>query len=143
MSDSPPLPVTGGCLCRAVRFEIAAAPMAARTCWCRLCQYLGGGTASVNICFPSDAVSVTGEIRYYESVADSGNVMRRGFCPTCGTPLTSAAQARPHLIFIRAGALDDPGLMGPQASIWTDAAPGWACIDPAIPSYPGQIPPVA
>jgi len=135
--------ITGGCLCGAVRFTIAAEPMAARTCWCRLCQYLGGGTATVNVCFPTDALTMTGEVRIFESVADSGNAMRRGFCPTCGTPLTSAAESRPHLIFIRAGALDDPNLLGPQATIWTSQAPDWACISDAIPSYPAQIPPVA
>jgi len=135
--------ITGRCLCGAVELTIEAEPMAARTCWCRLCQYLGGGTASVNVCFPSDKVGIVGEVRYHESIADSGNVMRRGFCPSCGTPLTSAADARPHLLFIRAGALDDPNLMGPQATIWTSMAPDWACISDAIPSYPAQIPPVA
>lgn len=135
--------IGAGCLCGAVRMEIDAEPMAARTCWCRLCQYLGGGTASVNVCFPSDAVKIVGEVRYYESVADSGNPMRRGFCPTCGTPLTSESLARPHLIFIRAGALDDPNLIGPQATIWTDEAPHWALISDEIPSHPAQIPPVA
>jgi hypothetical protein len=132
-----------GCLCGAVRFKIDAEPLAARSCWCRLCQYLGGGTATTNVCFPADKVAIEGEIRHHESVADSGNMMRRGFCPTCGTPLTSEAAARPHLIFIRAGALDDPDLIAPQATIWTSAAPAWACIDPAIPSHPAQIPPVA
>lgn len=132
-----------GCLCGAVRFAIDAEPMAARSCWCRLCQYLGGGTATTNVCFPADHVRITGEIRYHESLADSGNVMRRGFCPQCGTPLTSEALARPHLIFIRAGALDDPDLIAPQATIWTSAAPAWACIDDRIPSYPAQVPPVA
>ncbi|PZU60962.1 MAG: aldehyde-activating protein [Sphingobium sp.] len=132
-----------GCLCGAVRIEIAAEPMAARMCWCRLCQYLGGGSATVNVCFPADSVAVTGEVAWHESIADSGNVMRRGFCPACGTPLFSLAGARPHLTFVRAGALDDPGLLGPQAVIWTEAAPEWACLDPDLPHFPAQMPPVA
>jgi hypothetical protein len=132
-----------GCLCGAVRFAIDAEPLAARSCWCRLCQYLGGGTATTNVCFPADKVTIDGEIRYHAGVADSGNAMRRGFCPTCGTPLTSEALARPHLIFLRAGTLDDPNLIAPQATIWTSAAPDWACISDEIPRYPAQIPPVA
>jgi len=136
-------PSGAGCLCGAVRFSIAAEPMAARSCWCRLCQYLGGGGPTTNVCFPADKVTISGEIRYHESIADSGNKMRRGFCPTCGTPLTSEAESRPHLTFLRAGTLDDPNLIGPQATIWTSAAPDWACIDDRIPGYPAQIPPVA
>ncbi|MCK0531385.1 GFA family protein [Sphingobium agri] len=132
-----------GCLCGTVRIEIDAEPMAARMCWCRLCQYLGGGTATVNVCFPAEKVQTKGEVRWHESIADSGNRMRRGFCPQCGTPLFSQAESRPHLIFIRAGALDDPGLFAPQAVIWTEAAPHWAHLDPELPHYPAQIPPVA
>lgn len=135
--------IGAGCLCRAVRVEIDAEPLAARMCWCRLCQYLGGGSATVNVCFPSQAVRTTGEVRWHESVADSGTRMRRGFCPTCGTPLFSVAEPRPQLVFVRAGALDDPGLKAPEAIIWTSAAPHWACHDPALPQHPAQIPPVA
>lgn len=132
-----------GCLCGAVRITIDAEPIAARACWCRLCQYLGAGSATVNVCFPADAVTVTGEVRWHDSTADSGNPMRRGFCPACGTPLFSVALTRPHLTFLRAGALDDPELIAPTATIWTSAAPSWACIDPALPQLEGQPPPVA
>ena len=133
----------GGCLCKAVRFSAAAAPLAARVCWCRVCQYLGAGNGAVSVCFRADAVSVQGDVKWFESIADSGNRMQRGFCPTCGTPLFSKAESRPHLTFIRAGALDDPNLVKPQMTIWTDAAPDWACFDPALPKVPGQPPPVA
>jgi hypothetical protein len=134
---------SGGCFCKSVRFSVTAAPLAARVCWCRVCQYLGAGNGAMSVCFPADAVSVQGEVKWFESIADSGNRMRRGFCPTCGTQLFSNAESRPHLTFIRAGALDDPNLMKPQMTIWTDAAPDWACIDPTLPKVPGQPPPVA
>ena len=35
--------------------------------------------------------------------------MHRRFCPDCGTQLFSEAESRPHLIFVRNGALDDTG----------------------------------
>jgi len=132
-----------GCFCGAIRFTIEAEPLAARTCWCRMCQYLGGGTATANIVFPSDKVSWTGDIRYHDNIADSGTPMRRGFCPTCGTPVTSEALTRPHHIFLRIGTLDDPDLLGPQITIWADQAPDWACISTEIPRMEGQPPPIA
>ena len=134
--------IDGRCLCGSVRIRVEAEPMAVRTCWCRLCQYLGAGNATVNLCFPGDAVHVEGEVRWFESKADSGNDLRRGFCPTCGTPLFSVAIQRPHLTFIRAGALDDRSIAAPQATIWVKEAPEWACINPAIPAHDGQLPPV-
>jgi len=75
--------IDGGCLCRAVRFRVTGKPMAVRTCWCRLCQYLGAGSATVNVCFATDNVATTGEVSWYASKADSGNDLRRGFCPNC------------------------------------------------------------
>jgi len=135
--------ITGGCLCRAVRYRITAEPITARVCWCRLCQYIGAGSATVNVCFPSDAITIEGELRDYRSVADSGNVMHRRFCPSCGTHLFSEAESRPHLIFVRAGTLDDPEIARPAMTIWTSAAPSWACIDPQLPALEGQPHPAA
>jgi hypothetical protein len=135
--------VTGGCLCRSVRYRITAQPIVTRMCWCRVCQYFAAGNATVNTCFPKQALTVEGELGDYRSIADSGNVMHRRFCPKCGTPVFSEAEARPHLIFVRAGTLDDPEIAKPSLTIWTSAAPGWACIDERIPSVDGQPPPAA
>jgi hypothetical protein len=135
--------ITGGCLCKAVRYQISAEPMVTRTCWCRVCQYIGAGSATVNCGFRSDALTVSGELREHVMVADSGNVMHRRFCPSCGTHLFTAAEARPHLVFVRAGTLDDPELARPAATIWTASAPSWACFDERIPKLERQPPPIA
>jgi hypothetical protein len=135
--------ITGGCLCKAVRYRITAEPIVTRVCWCRLCQYIGAGSATVNTCFPSAAVKLTGTIRDYRSISDSGNVMHRRFCPECGVHLLSEAESRPHLVFVRTGTLDDPNLVEPAMTIWMSAAPHWACFDPALPQVEGQPPPAA
>jgi hypothetical protein len=135
--------ITGGCLCRAVRYQIAAAPIVTRVCWCRLCQYLGAGSGTVNACFPSGAVTVKGELSDFQSVADSGSRMHRKFCGICGTQLFSEAESRPQFIFVRAGSLDDPELAQPAVTIWTEQAPTWACIDSRLANFSGQVPPAA
>jgi hypothetical protein len=133
--------ITGGCLCRQVRYRITATPIVTRVCWCRLCQYLAAGSATVNVCFPSNAITIEGEMGDYQSVADSGNKMHRRFCTTCGTALFSEAEVRPHLIFVRAGTLDDPEIAKPSATIWTSQAPTWACFDTSLPKIEKQPPP--
>ena len=131
--------ITGGCLCGKVRFSIDAdAPMAARVCWCRVCQYVGAGSGTANAVFPKDKAHVTGALAVYDNVAESGNHMRRSFCPTCGTPLFSEARERPQALVVRIGALDDPSAVAPQATIWTKQAPTWACFDPALPRVEAQ-----
>jgi hypothetical protein len=69
--------------------------------------------------------------------------MHRRFCPVCGTPLFSEAEARPLLIFVRVGTFDDPNLVSPEMTIWTSSAPSWACIDAALPRVGKQPPPAA
>jgi hypothetical protein len=135
--------ITGGCWCGAVRYEINAVPIVTRVCWCRACQYIGAGSGTVNTCFATAAVAIRGNTSDYRSLAESGNIMHRRFCPRCGVHLFSEAESRPHLIFVRAGTLDDPELAQPAATIWTSAAPTWACIDDDLPRIEGQPPPAA
>ena len=135
--------ITGRCLCGAARYQSSAAPLTARICWCRVCQYLAAGNGTVNVCFPRPTFTIEGQLSDYRSVADSGNIMHRRFCPLCGTPLFSGAEARPHLTFVRSGTLDDREIAKPAATIWTSQAPTWACIDVGIPRIEGQPPPAA
>jgi hypothetical protein len=134
--------ITGGCLCGAVRYTSSSAPIIARVCWCRDCQYFAAGAGTVNAVFRVESFEVTGQTRAYASSADSGNRMRRRFCPVCGTPMFSEAETRPELIIARAGTLDDPELIAPSATIWTASAPKWACIAQDLPRFDGQPPPL-
>lgn len=128
---------TGGCLCGQVRFTIEAEPVGARMCWCRDCQRIASGSATVNVLFPEEAVHYQGDISTIDLVADSGNKVERGFCPKCGAQMYSkTVEPRGAPMRIRAGTLDDPELMAPQAIIWTSSAPSWASLDPRLPRHP-------
>jgi len=135
--------VTGKCLCGSVHWRSSEPPIVTRVCWCRACQYLGAGSGTVNACFRTATFTVTGPTSDFPSVADSGNRMHRRFCPSCGTPLFSEAEARPHLIFVRVGTFDDPDAAAPAMTIWSASAPRWACFDSALPRVDGQPPPAA
>ena len=129
---------TGGCRCGAIRYTLSAEPMATRLCWCRDCQYWALGNAAVNIMVPRAAVAVTGTPRHYDSVADSGNAMRRSFCGDCGTHLFSESGGNLLNMVVRVGTLDDAGGIAPTVVIWTASAPAWAHIDPTLQAFPGQ-----
>lgn len=132
-------PITGRCLCGAVRFQFDSPPVLTRACWCRDCQYLSSGSASINLIFASSSLTVSGPTTEYLSRADSGNMMRRRFCPTCGTPLFSEAIRRPDFLVVRAGALDDPEIGRPASIIWTASAPRWGFTDPNLPSFERHV----
>jgi hypothetical protein len=111
--------LTGGCLCKAVGYRIAEAPVTARACWCRMCQVIGGGSGTVNALFNTAALTVNGHLIEFKFVADSGNVMYCRFCPICGTHVLVTSQRRPHFTAVRVGTLDDPNNVSPESTIWT------------------------
>ena len=129
---------TGGCRCGAVRYTLSAEPFAVRLCWCRDCQYWSTGNAAVNMLVPCDAVRVDGELDGWDSMAESGNHMRRSFCRRGGTPMFSEARENAERMVIRVGTLDDATGIVPTTVIWTDSAPAWAPIDPALQAFPRQ-----
>ena len=131
------MPIKGGCLCGAVRFAIEA-PLFTRQCWCRVCQYIGAGSGTVNAFFNKDAGGVSGLTTDFVCRADSGSTIHRSFCAKCGTPLFAEAEERPKFIGVRVGTLDDPNLAKPSAVIWTKSAPAWAYLDPELPQTEGQ-----
>lgn len=132
-----------GCLCGAVRIAIHGDPLRVRTCWCRECQYWGAGNGTTNALHRAADLEISGEVSWYESIADSGNRMRRGFCPVCGTPLFTGPADSHDFLGLRAGALDDPDSIRPTEVIWTGSAPVWACLDPDLPRVERQPPPIA
>jgi hypothetical protein len=129
---------TGGCLCGAIRYTLTAPPFATRLCWCRDCQYWATGNAAVNIVVPRTAIAVEGAPAHWGSLADSGHHMRRSFCGACGTQLFSEARENTEHMVVRVGTLDDAHGIVPDTVIWTDSAPAWARIDPAMTAYPRQ-----
>lgn len=131
-------PINGRCLCGAVSFDVAGPIIAARQCWCRVCQALSCGGGSNNIIVQRKDLTIDGHLSEYRSIADSGSRMVRSFCPHCGTQVLSASEDRPDLVVIRAGALSNPEIAAPETVIWTSSAPSWACINDTVPAFPSQ-----
>jgi hypothetical protein len=119
---------TGGCLCGGIRYRLTGEPIVSRICWCRDCQHIASN-GTVNALFPSASIEITGSTSEYISVANSGNQVRRRFCPKCGSHLFADNTGRPGMTVVRIGTLDDPSSISPVANIWSSSAPAWACLD--------------
>jgi hypothetical protein len=130
--------LTGGCECGAIRYECSAVPIMAGHCHCRSCQQASGTGHASHLMVPKAAITINGAATVYERGADSGNTVRRGFCPRCGSPVWGESSGFPDVVVLRAGSLDDPERFRPGAVVYAANAPGWDHMDPALPSFPGM-----
>lgn len=130
----------GGCMCGAVRYEFNAAPIFMGNCHCRDCQRANGAAYNPAIGVPRSAMKITGDVKYYESRTDSGNMTRRAFCPNCGSRLFSDPEFASDLRVLVAASLDDPSIFKPAMDIYASSAQPWDKMDPALPKFP-KMPP--
>jgi hypothetical protein len=68
---------------------------------------------------PKSAVTITGDVKYYDVKGDSGQFVSRGFCPACGARLFLNPAMMSDVVGIMAGALDDPIWFQPTMDIYT------------------------
>lgn len=127
---------SGGCICGAVRYECAADPVMTGNCHCRDCQKAGGGAFAPALAVPAVALKITGEVKYYDKKADSGQTVSRGFCPDCGARLFGKPKAMPEITVILAGSLDDPSWFRPAMDLYAASAQPWDYMNPALPKFP-------
>ena len=128
--------VTGGCLCGGVRFECSTGPDSASYCHCADCRRTTGSAFNTGVRFPGASFRlVKGAAKGFRKAADSGTWLTRYFCPDCGSPLYTVSDAWPDMVFIMAGALDDPSVVEPAYQLWTRSRVPWATIPAELPSY--------
>ena len=130
--------LSGGCACGAVRYESMVEPMVSGHCQCRACQYASGTGHASHAMVPKEALTIQGELRFWDSPADSGNVVGRGFCPQCGSPVLSRNSGMPDHLFLRAASLDDPSRFVPNMLVYTGRAQPWDRVDPELMSFETQ-----
>jgi hypothetical protein len=86
-------------------------------------------------------VTLSGELRSWSYIADSGNTATMHACATCSTPVLGQSSAFPQFSAIRLGFLDEGHGLAPEGAIWAKEMPAWAKLDPEVESWPQQTPP--
>lgn len=125
---------TGGCLCGAVRYEVAWPPGAIVVCHCADCQKQAGTTFSLVGISRRDGLKVSGDLATFTHPGSSGQPVNRRFCGNCGSPVltdTEAARAQ-GIIFFKAGTLDDTAGLSPSVHYWTASAQDWFVLPPGV-----------
>jgi hypothetical protein len=131
------IPVTGGCLCGAIRFESKVAPVHGYYCHCTMCQKAYGGLFSATVRFPGSAFAYTkGTPKRYRS----STFATRSFCTDCGSPMPFAFDAVQD-VWVKIGTLDHPedwpmtqgATWGPSEHLQVDFKVPWHEVTDGLP----------
>ena len=137
----PSFPLTGGCLCGGVRYEIDAPPVSASYCHCTRCQRRTGTAASAQARLaPGSLRVVSGDELVGEWVPpDQG--WPKCFCSACGSALWSRSPTEAGVFSVRLGTFDtDPGIR-PQYRQFVAYAASWEPLpDDGLPRYEERPP---
>ena len=132
---------SGHCLCGAVNFNLKAAPAMTGQCHCKDCQR-ASGTGHMSLAFfKREDIEISGETASYGVKADSGNVNTRHFCPKCGGRLFGENSARPGVMAVAVGAIDDNSWFEAQRVVYVKDKPGWDATSTDIPNFDMMPPP--
>ncbi len=117
------MPVTGSCLCGAVRFEIEAPYAAFRYCHCSRCQKASGSAHAANVFVPETQFRwLAGEASVRRFDLPSAKRFAVSFCPQCGTRVPHKVATTANML-IPAGVLDgDPGARPDMSIFWKSKA---------------------
>ena len=132
-SSAEDSPVTGGCLCGAVRYEISAPAIDVAYCHCRMCQRFTGGQIVAGAFFPREAVRFTqGNPKYYQS----SPIAERGFCANCGSSViykSLAKQKFSNAHWVLLASLDEPENFVPSWHLGIESQMPWLDVHDDLP----------
>ena len=125
---------SGGCACGAIRYSSSGPARYMGNCHCRDCQRATGSAYFPAVLVKENDFSIDkGEPAWFETTADRGHAMRRGFCKNCGSPLFLVNTAGQGAMILFAGSLDDPSWYQPSRDIYVKSAQPWDLMDPDLP----------
>lgn len=136
MKANPELPLTGGCGCGAVRFEVTAPLVVANYCHCTRCRRRSGTAASANAQPERGSFRLlSGEEKLRAWRPEGG--WEKLFCAECGSAVFSRHPEDHERMSIRMGAFDgDPGIR-PSVRQFVAYAAAWEPIpDDGLPRHP-------
>ena len=125
----------GGCSCGEVRYRLTSEPLFTNCCHCLNCQRQTGSAFVINALIEADRVELlAGEPQPVDVPRDDGSRQRIFRCPTCRVAVYSQ-YGRPAVLFVRAGTLDDPSGVAPDAHIFTRSKLPWVTLPESVPAF--------
>ena len=119
--------IDGRCHCGYITYEADIDADKTLICHCTDCQTLSGTAFRVVAYSREDAFQLlSGELKTYVKISESGNKRPQSFCPECGTPIhATSAGAGSKVYAIRVGTARQRDQIAPRVQVWSRSAQQW------------------
>jgi len=131
------LPLTGGCVCGALRYSLGGAPLMVYACHCHDCQTRSGSAFALTAVVAMGDLAMTGPVDVMLAPTRAGRELEHSFCPTCRVRVLVRATAAPDYGSLLAGTFDDASWAVPIAQTYVESAIPWAVI-PGVRNVPAE-----
>ncbi len=140
MGPTSSLPLTGGCGCGAVRFEIDKPLLVAAYCHCTRCQHRSGTAAAAAAKIEPGSLTITAGEEHLRDWSPPGGLAKT-FCGECGSAVMGRNPETKELVIVRLGAIDgDPGARPSARQFVAYAAPWEPIPDDGLPRFDERMP---
>ena len=119
---------TASCRCGGLQVECRGEPVRVSVCHCLECQKRSGSAFATQARWRDENLTVTGDFRTWERVADSGHRVTYRFCPTCGSTMAYVIEGWPGVTAVPVGNFADPGFPAPRFSVYENRKHAWVEI---------------
>ncbi|KJS25878.1 MAG: aldehyde-activating protein [Hyphomonadaceae bacterium BRH_c29] len=116
------------CRCGQLKASCEGEPVRVSVCHCLECQKRSGSAFAAQARWADEDITVTGEAKVWERVADSGHRVTYRFCPYCGSTVTYQIEGWPGVTAVPLGAFADPDFPAPKFSVYEDRKHAWVDI---------------
>ena len=128
--------IDGACHCGQFTYRAEVDEGQVMICHCADCQVLSGSAYRTVAVAPAETFEIlSGTLKDYVKVADSGNRRAIGFCPSCGSNIyaTAAVPADRVAYNLRVGTIRQRAQLTPAKQIWCRSALDWVQDIHALP----------
>lgn len=119
---------TATCRCGQLQARCEGEPVRVSVCHCLACQKRTGSAFSAQARWPEAQVTISGEAKVWERVADSGRRAAYRFCPHCGSTVAYVNEGWQGLVAVPLGAFADPTFPAPRFSVYEHRKHGWVAV---------------
>ena len=131
---------TGQCLCGNVTYKADGEIVMQGNCHCSDCRQSSGSPFATLLFLKQDDIEIKGDLKKFDHTVDSGNVLTKSFCPNCGSQMFAGNAAKPNMLAVKAGSVNEHEIIAPQFNVYAGSKMNCTTLNSDVPAF-DKMPP--